>query len=228
MEVFLEGFENRSAECNWGMFASKVHELIDRYVPMRTISSYSKAHWYTLYIKRLCNRKKWFFRSAKHSPSETRWDAYKKANNAYISALKTARNNFLQITLPTTLSNDPKKFWRIINPDRDSETVLLDPSGKKISLTDCPTVLNEVFCHNFVKSSCATFSDLQCFNFVTMNPIIIQPLGVEKIIESLKVPVSQRIDLINAKFLKSTKVYSRVILSKIFQQSIDESILPPV
>lgn len=78
LDVFLEGFESRTTESNWNMFASKVHELIDRHVPMRTICSHSKAPWYTSYIKRLCNRKKRFFRSAKHSPSEKRWDAYKK------------------------------------------------------------------------------------------------------------------------------------------------------
>lgn len=59
-----------------------------------------------------------------------------------------------------------------------------------------------------------------------MNPVIIDPQGVAKIIESLKVSSSPGSDLITAKFLKNTVLHSSVILAHIFQQSLDRHTVP--
>lgn len=59
-----------------------------------------------------------------------------------------------------------------------------------------------------------------------MNPVLIDPQGVAKIIESLKVSSSPSSDLITAKFLKNTVLHSSVILAHIFQQSLDRHTVP--
>lgn len=59
-----------------------------------------------------------------------------------------------------------------------------------------------------------------------MPPIFIVSSGVEAIIRSLKSSSAPGCDQIDPKFLKSTCVYSSVILTMIFQQSLDQGCLP--
>lgn len=59
-----------------------------------------------------------------------------------------------------------------------------------------------------------------------MDPLIIDPYGIEKIIDSLKPCSSPGVDLINTKILKGAKTYCSILLSKIFQQTTDCGILP--
>lgn len=59
-----------------------------------------------------------------------------------------------------------------------------------------------------------------------MLPIIVERSGVLKLINSLVINSSPGYDSINTKFLKSTNVVSSLILTKLFQQSLDKSTLP--
>lgn len=105
LDIFLQDFDSRSTEANWSIFKDKVNDLINKYVPLRTISSHSRAPWYTTYLKRLSNKKKRLYRAAKHSSSDSKWDAYKAANSVYVSKVKEAKKHFFQDTLPNMLLN---------------------------------------------------------------------------------------------------------------------------
>lgn len=107
---FFIQFSDRSVQSNWDIFAAKVDELTKKYIPNRTIISNHQAPWYNTYIKRLSNRKKRLYRSAKLAPSEDRWAIYKAAHNAYLTALKSSKLHFLSRTLPDMLANNVRKF----------------------------------------------------------------------------------------------------------------------
>lgn len=226
LDIFLLHFDTRTVQENWNLFKNKVHELTDKYIPLRTINSNPEAPWYNKQLNRLSNRKKRCYRLAKKSPSDYRWNAYTTANKAYIAAVKLAKSHFLQRTLPSMLINDPKKFWRVITPSKTNSITLTGPDGSIIPSSECSSLLNAVFCQNFVVSSNPSIPELQNCNYLSMDPIVTDPGGVSKIIQSLKPSSSPGVDLINTKFLKSTVVYSSIILCKIFQQTLDTSILP--
>lgn len=116
LDPFLEDFDCRSVQTNWDMFSDKIKELTDKYIPTRIIVSNDNAPWYTTHLKRLSNRKERLYNLARLSPSSVRWAAYKEASKDYVTALKNAKENFLITTLPSMLSTDTKKFWRVINP----------------------------------------------------------------------------------------------------------------
>lgn len=59
-----------------------------------------------------------------------------------------------------------------------------------------------------------------------MYPLQIDPNGIIKIIDSLKISSSAGVDGINSKFLKSTKHNCSIILAKLFQQSLEQSNIP--
>lgn len=60
-----------------------------------------------------------------------------------------------------------------------------------------------------------------------MYPVVIEPDGVAEIINNLKLFSAAGVDNISSKFLKSTKLYSSIILTKIFQQSLNNGEVPP-
>lgn len=58
LDRFLEGFDKRSVQSNWDMFLATVHDLSNRYIPVRRVIANHSAPWYTSHIRRLSNKKK--------------------------------------------------------------------------------------------------------------------------------------------------------------------------
>lgn len=125
------------------------------------------------------------------------------------------------------LARDPKKFWDIVNAKEDSSISFNDESGQPIPLSECPSVLNNVF-SNFFSPACSTNECLSFpqADFIPMLPILIEPAGIVKLIESIKLSSSCGPDNITSKFLKQTKMYSSIFLAHIFQQSLESGSLP--
>lgn len=60
-----------------------------------------------------------------------------------------------------------------------------------------------------------------------MDPVTVHLSGIAKLIGKLPFNSAPGFDGINSKFLKGTSVFSSIIMTKIFQQSINTSSLPP-
>lgn len=226
ISVFLIDFDNRTVQANWDLFLAKVYQLIEKFIPNRTITTNTQAPWYNNYIKRLSNKKKRAYRSAKLSPTDDRWSRYKAASNTYVNALKNAKDNFLSNTLPTMLKTNAKQFWRVVNPAIDDSITLLDDAGDPFPKNVCASVLNDAFTNNFSTTTDVLLPSIPFYNYATMSPITVDVLGTGKLINSLNLHSSPGFDCINSKFLKNTCEFSTIILTKIFQQSIDSSVLP--
>lgn len=226
LTTYLTGFENHSVEYNWCLVKNKILELTHRFVPARVISYNPKAPWYNAHIRRLSNRKKRLYRLAKKSQSQHRWTLYRAAAEAYVSAVQTAKKDFLKNTLPSMLLNNTKKFWNVLNPPENNRIVLTSPKGEPIGDKECSTVLNSVFSDSFTKPSCSQLPEFPRNTYVPMYPIIIDTGGISKIINSIKTSGAFGVDGISPKFLKNTNVCCSILLAKIFQQSLDTGELP--
>lgn len=149
LDDYLSDFDYRNVQSNWSIFLAKVVELTDKYIPAYAISSNLKKPWYNHQLKRLSNKKKRLFKSAKLSNSKARWSAYKQSADEYVQALKVAKDSFLANTLPTMLKTNPKKFWRVINPQDNDVIVLNDLNGDAVPTDQCSNILNDVFSKKF-------------------------------------------------------------------------------
>lgn len=148
------------------------------------------------------------------------------ASEAYVQALKSAKITFITTTLPSLLKDNIGKFWRLINPAHDSFIALENLNGDNVPSNLCATTLNDVFVQNFCPVSNVQLPNLYHVDFSFMYPVFVDVSGVAKLIDSLKKSASPGYDCICTKFLKSTSAYSSIILTKIFQQSLDTSSLP--
>lgn len=124
------------------------------------------------------------------------------------------------------LLQNPRKFLTVINPADRSKIDLTSSNDEPIPDNECPSVLNDVFTSYFTKTSSNDLPGCCTNNYVPMYPVIINLDRIVKIIEGFKSFSGAGIDCINSNFLKSTKIYSSIIKSKAFQQSLENSIMP--
>lgn len=223
---FSSTYDQQSTESNWALFKSKMQDLIKLYIPTITICERSRSPWFNVNIKRMKNKKKRQFRSARQSNSQLAWDKYKSTAKEYMALLALAKRNFFSTTLPNMLRDNPRRFWKIMKPDDKTTLSLCDNSGSPIADCDVPSVLNSAFCSVFTNEASGELPEYPHFAFPQMPKIEFSSEGIVNVINQLKNSSSCGIDGINAKILKNTKHISGSILSIIFQQSLDTGEVP--
>lgn len=226
LDEYMPKFDERSVEYNWNLFKDKTSDLINKYIPLRTISCKHRAPWFNVSLKRLLNKKKRLFRNAKDTDAHDRWRSYNQATTAYKDAVKKAKFAFYHDTLPTLLTQDVKKFWNLVNGSKRNSVYLTDDDGVAYAVSECCNVLNDVFSKSFLQLHCARLPNFDGSQFPPMDPVHIDWVGVKHIIHGLKLSSSAGVDDINSKFLKNTEVYSSIILSKLFSQSLQTGCIP--
>lgn len=226
IDPFLANFNKRSVEENWCIYKSKLHDLFDTYIPRKTIITNRHFPFYNQTLKRLANKKRRLFQKAKSTGKSEAWSRLREHTKIFKQTLKEAKHKFNNITLPSMLSNNPKKFWSIVNKTDRAPISLHDSGLTPVMPSQCANVLNETFRQAFSPVSNICLPDYSCQIRLPMEPITFDFNGIVAIIDRLKVCSSAGPDDINTKILKNTKVYSAIILCKIFEQSLETGILP--
>lgn len=72
-ETFLPSFSSRSVDDNWMLLMNKMSELIDKYVPLISISNDKTNPWFNKHLKQLRNKKKRLYMNGKHASSPSSW-----------------------------------------------------------------------------------------------------------------------------------------------------------
>lgn len=124
------------------------------------------------------------------------------------------------------LKTNPKKFWLVINPQESDLIVLNDLSGIAIPTDQCSSMFNDVFSKKFSLPTTTNAPHVQPYHHDHMFPVILSYDDVASNIKSLKPSLAPGSDQINVKFLQNTVCYSSIILTKIFQQSLNDGVLP--
>lgn len=222
---FMANFEERSIQENWSIFKNKLLYLVERYVPQRNVRTNPRSPWFNAALRRLRNKKKRLFRSAKRVDRPDRWSQYQNANAEYLREVSNAKNAYFNVTLPSFLQNNPRKFWSIVNGNKN-KIVQLTHCGVPVPNNECCKLLNDAFCSVFLHRFSSCVPTAPSHNFFPMDYIVIDWVGVRKLISNLNMSSSAGPDGINSKILKCTELYSSLILSKIFHQSLQCSSLP--
>lgn len=226
LDDFVLAFAERSVNDNWCMFKEKLHELIELHVPRKIITTNRRSPWFTRSLKRLGNRKRRLYVRARSSGRSEHWSALRAAVGTYKKSLKDAKQHFFNVTLPSFLLTDTKKFWNVVNGSDQPSISLLDSQSNPIPNSDSANVLNETFANAFSVPFSASPPDYTPAIIFPMDPIRFDFEGIISIIDRLKLSSSCGPDNISTKILKNTKVYSSIILSKIFEQSLQTCDLP--
>lgn len=225
-DSYVELFWERTLDINWTLFKDKLTDLIEQYVPRVLIRSTNKP-WFNKTLNNIKNRKKRFFKKAKKCNTDTTWLRYSSTAKEYNTLLKQAKHKFYTLDLPSLLFSNPRKFWKIIYPKESEVTPSLHTeTGDPVPVNECPTLLNNYFTSVFTVEDLTSVPFVPDCNYAFMESISIDPDGIAKLIESLKVSTSAGIDNINSKILKNTKEISKEILCLLFNQSLSTGAIP--
>lgn len=124
------------------------------------------------------------------------------------------------------LATNPKQFWNVVSKKEKFVISLKAANGDVINSDECARVLNDVFIKSFQSVINTPICRFDASDFLPMGPVLVDPFGIVKIIDNLKLSSSAGTDSINSKFLKNTKMYCSLILSQIFSQSLSLGELP--
>lgn len=108
-----------------------------------------------------------------------------------------------------------KQFWNVVDKRDDSLISLFGRSGRSVPSTATEDAFNYFFASTFSPVNMNYQLILPLYYFIPMDTLTFDPFGIVKIISGLKLSSGADIDIINRKFLKSTKMYSSVILTKL-------------
>lgn len=151
-EVFFLLRNHRSTEENWLLLKHKLSALIQKYVPLITISNDKTNPWFNKALQRLRNKKKRLYRKAKSTSSLPLLDKYKQCLKTYCTAITTAKNKYFTHDLPSLLQTNPRKFWQVISPENKQDPISLhNTDGLPLTDTECPTAFNNFFASVFTK-----------------------------------------------------------------------------
>lgn len=98
--------------------------------------------------------------------------------------------------------------------------------GALVPPNQCCTLLNSTFSLSFTTTTAVALPSMPSLDFPLMVDIIIDWEGISNLINNAKVSYSAGVDGINNKLVKSTNVYSSLMLSEIFTQSLQTGMLP--
>jgi len=206
----------------------KIHESITRYVPIKTLKK--KPPWMNQDIIQLVKRKKKAFKCYQENKSDYRYTIYKKIRSTVSKEIRKAIKNH-QTDIVKSLKSNPKRFWNFVNKklkNKSTVTELKNDDGS-FSITDeeKANTLNKQFSKVF------TVEDIGNIPYGTINDsssslcdIIITEDCVQQKLEKIDPQKAMGPDGIPARFLVNTAKTIKSPLTKIFNKSIEEGLLP--
>lgn len=198
-DAFFPGFWERSVNDNWTLFKTKVKSLTNKYIPLVRVLS-KRSPWFNNSLQRMLNKENRIFRKCKNSKSPGRWSAYQSVATEYRLALATVKRTFFHNTLPSLLSTDPSKFWRVFKKSTGSDICLKTDAGSLVPRNECCAHLNDTFSLSFTDTSSTTLPCFRNFLHPRMDSIIIDWEGIAKLINNAKVSSSAGINGITTRF----------------------------
>lgn len=224
---FLTSFHSRDTNENWRMVCEKLLQLKNQYIPTITITSSTRNSWFTSHVKRCINKKKRLYSKARFSGTDTDWQEYTNYAKLCDKEIEIAKHKFFNEDLPALLTNNTKKFWKVVNPTNSSgQSIHLTRDDKLLSPSEAAEELNLFFGSVFTEEEPIS-ADLKFDSInATMNDIMITPEGIESAIERLANNSSPGPDGICPKLLKITKPVISRVFEALFQQSIDTGCVP--
>lgn len=225
-DQFLNDFLSRTVEENWVAFKNMFTDVVNKYIPSITIRNRSSTPWFNKQLRRLNNKKKRLYRQAQKSSLAPSWLKYKQCDKEYQELLKSSRGHFFNHDLSSMLTNNPRKFWQVINPSNHPDVVLTDPTGATVPESKCAQILNNAFSSVFTREDVTSCPNIGTLSEIIMPQINITESGIISLLNNRKVSSASDHVGFNNKLLKSTSQSISGILRALFSQSLSSGQIP--
>ena len=218
-------------EIMWESFKSNCKSIIENNVPTKLSSSRFNQPWVNNTIKKLAKRKQRQFNRAKRSQKEKDWSRYKQLKDQQKIECKKAFNSYVGNKISPDINTKPKKFWSFIKSKKcDALGVSVLRADDGLTYTDSASkanIFNRQFESVFNKeTSHKSFADIGVNITQSVSSTAVSNDGVLKQLNNLDIHKASGPDEIPARLLKQYAPLIAPILTKIYQNSIDQGATP--
>lgn len=113
-----------------------------------------------------------------------------------------AKGKFYSDMLPSMLSTNPRKFWKIVNSSPQHAIKLTDDDANPVPEPFCADVFNSALASAFTRESTITVTTHPRYSYAPMPDVIIFRAGIANITECLKLSSRGGPDNLNSKAVK--------------------------
>ncbi|XP_072042006.1 uncharacterized protein [Amphiura filiformis] len=211
----------------WADIKTCLLNILDRGVPSKVATTRYNQPWITKQVKRLTRQKTRSFNKARHSKKPKDFERYKVLKTTCRSACKKAYNDYVTNIISPESSSNPKRFWSFINSKKcDNAGVSPLKASNGISYSDSTTkanILNDQFSSVFnMNEDETTIKDKGSSPHSVMDPIIIHPDGIHKLLAGLQIHKACGPDEIPTRLLKVLADELTPVISLFFQASLNQ------
>ncbi len=225
-DFFHNNPEEKTVEYNWTFLRDGLNNIVQKFVPQKTIRGKIRPRWLTTDLLRLTRKKERFYVRAKKSGKQTDWEKFKAVRKYVDRELRKAHRAHVEAV---TSTDDPKKFWRYIKSQRKntSGVQVLKVNGADVTGDkEKSEVLANQFSSVFTREDSSQLPYLPDSIFPDMLNIHVSVEGVLKLLQSMDVSKAAGPDQIPNRALKLAAKEIAPMLAHIFQQSLDSGDLP--
>ena len=220
-DSYLETHANRTIDENYSMINDHINHLMGTHVPSQM--SRSSKHWPVA-----CRKKQRLFNLARRTHKRQHWEKYKSHKRSTLKDLRWARWSYIDNILHLSLdSKNPKPFWRFIKSQRQDSVgaSALKHEGRLYSDSKTKAeLLNSQFRSVFTREDTEHIDKLLGPNYPTIDPLVINPKGVEKLLSQLNPSKAPGPDQIPWRILKGLCEELAPVFCALFKQSLDTRI----
>ena len=227
---FISSCHLRSVEENYSKFKNEIESLMTKYIPSKMTSTRFNMPWFNNTIKRMCKKKQRLFNKAKRTKLNRHWQQYRAFKKDVLKSIRKQRwkyiNDILQVSLE---QGDSKPFWSYIRAQRQDNSGVSPLSKQGVLHTDYLSkakILNDQFSSVFTREDTTDIPHLHNPAYKDISELHISQEGVEKLLRNVKASKASGPDRVPCRFLTELAPELAPILTKIFQQSLKDGVLP--
>ena len=231
-----EGYNALTVEDKWNYLKTTISKLMENYIPTTTSNvkkdNRKRPHWMNSKALRKIKKKYNLYKRFLNTKSGQDYQRYIEARNECKRVVKRAKKNHEKKVAENSKSN-PKMFWRYVQDKMKSNvgiSVLHGPDGElKSTDKDKADALNEYFSSVFTREDISSLPEVEKdlkFKDYSLTDILITKEAVEIKLRKLDASKAKGPDQIPPKILKELSSVIAEPLTSLFNQSIQEGIVP--
>ena len=223
--------DNKDTESAWSTFKNKMTELIEENIPKRRPSGKSSHPWITKEVRQAINKKNQAWNHYKRNKTPELWEVFKATRNSCHRVTKKAKSDY-ELSLANDIGDNPKKFWQYVNNkrgcNREFPTMIDDENKILQEDEDKANGFNKYFSSVFTTEN-THIPDLANRSGTTeISDINLTEDRVKAELKRINTSKAGGPDNIHPKVISELKDQISYPLYKIFQNSLEEGILPSI
>jgi len=210
-DEYFRSCEELHVDGKWATIKAQLAQLVDKYVPSKTLSTRYRVPWLTNVMKRLSRKKKRLYTRASRSHGklrETLWSRYKTCKAEFNKGMKQAKEQFVNNIISSAFDdNDTKPFWKFVRAKRCDNNGIAPLKTDGCLYSDSQSkadILNRQFSSVFTRENTIDIPVLPGVSYPSMSDIVVEPYGVEKLLSKVKPSKASGPDEIPCRVLKET------------------------